>query len=144
MELIDSTGKLTQRDLRALLFQLLYAMEGSNYDATLKHIIETYNSELDAEIPPDSPVTFVATAIADQRNELDKKLIPYLANWRLERLGVPTKLVLRIALWELLNTDTDPKIIINESIELAKAFAEDDAYKFVNGVLDEYCKSRGK
>ncbi len=144
MELIDSSGKLSPRDLRALLFQLLYAMEGSQYDATLQSIIDGYNSELEANIAPDSSVSVAATAIADQRDELDKTLIPYLSNWRIERLGVATRLILRIAVWELINTDTDPKIVMNEAIELAKAFAEDDAYKFVNGVLDEYVKSQAK
>ena len=51
------------------------------------------------------------------------------------------KLILRLALWELLHTDTDPVVIINEAVELAQCFAEQDAYKFINGVLDSYRKS---
>jgi N utilization substance protein B len=41
-------------------------------------------------------------------------------------------------------TDTSPTIIINEAVELAKCFAEKDAYKFVNGILDEALKKYGK
>jgi N utilization substance protein B len=45
-----------------------------------------------------------------------------------------------LGLWELLNTDTDPRIVMNEAIELAKCFAEDDAYRFINGLLDRAVK----
>ncbi|MEX0672420.1 MAG: transcription antitermination factor NusB [Candidatus Babeliales bacterium] len=144
MQLIDPSGKLSQRDLRALLFQLVYALEGYQYNFPLDQLLDIYNAEFELGITIDSPIAQAIQAIVEQRAELDKKLIPYLANWRLERLGVPTKLILRIALWELINTDTDHKIIINEAIELAKAFAEVDAYKFINGVLDEYNKSQKK
>jgi len=44
--------------------------------------------------------------------------------------------------WELLFTDTPTSIIINEAIELAKDFAEKDAYKFVNGLLDKVASKR--
>ncbi|HML19849.1 MAG TPA: transcription antitermination factor NusB, partial [Candidatus Dependentiae bacterium] len=60
--------------------------------------------------------------------------------WRFDRLGVCTKLILRLAVWELLHADEPHNIIINEAIELAKCFSEDDAYKFINGILDEAVK----
>jgi len=63
-----------------------------------------------------------------------------LDKWRLERIGVCTHIILWIGLWELMHTDTDSKIIINEAIELAKCFAEKDAYRFVNGILDQAVK----
>ncbi len=144
MQLVDTTGQLTQRDLRSLLFQYLYAMEGFDYDTPLQTIVQNFNEGFELEIVSDSPVVAVAQEIIDKRDSLDQEMIPFLSNWRLERLGLCTKLILRLGIWELLNTDTDHKIIINESIELAKAFAEKDAYKFVNGVLDEFHKARSK
>jgi transcription antitermination protein NusB len=47
---------------------------------------------------------------------------------------------LLFAVWEFKNTETDARIIINEAIELAKCFAEEDAYRFVNGILDPVSK----
>lgn len=70
--------------------------------------------------------------------------MPLLANWRIERIGVCTRLILRIAAWELLHTEIEPRVVINEAIELAKCFCERDAYRFVNGVLDEALKRLGK
>jgi N utilization substance protein B len=55
-------------------------------------------------------------------------------------LGFSTRIILRIAMWEFNYSDMPPSIIINEAIELAKCFAEHDAYKFINGVLDEWVK----
>jgi N utilization substance protein B len=49
-----------------------------------------------------------------------------------------------MASWELLETDTPSTIVINEAIELAKAFSEKDAYKFINGVLDQAVKNLAK
>jgi N utilization substance protein B len=48
-----------------------------------------------------------------------------------------------MALWELNQKGAIPSIIINEAIELAKQFAEQDSYRFINGILDEICKDRG-
>ena len=45
-----------------------------------------------------------------------------------------------MALWELQQPKAIASIVINEAVELAKIFAEKDAYKFVNGILDQYCK----
>ena len=84
----------------------------------------------------------VVQSIVDQRNKLDEEIVPLLANWRLDRLGCSTRLILRLAIWEMGNTDTASTVIINEAIELSKAFSEKDAYKFVNGILDEAAKQR--
>lgn len=136
-----SYDDLSRRDVRSLIFHLLYAMESFNYQESLDAIVDNFNRGFDLEIPRDGEVFQIAQAIVNERDELDTKIKPLLINWRFERIGVCTKLILRQALWELLNTDTAPNIIINEAIELAKCFSETDAYKFVNGILDEVVKS---
>jgi N utilization substance protein B len=68
--------------------------------------------------------------------------MPFLHNWRFDRIGCCTKLILRFAMWELFYTDTPDSIVINEAVELAKCFSEKDAYKFINGILDEAIKSK--
>lgn len=133
---------LSQRDTRALIFHLIYAAEAFDYDVSLEEIIGNFNRGFDLSIPADSPVATIARAIIEQRDELDNQIKPLLHHWRFDRLGVCTKLILRLALWELYNTNTVPNIIINEAIELAKCFAEKDAYKFINGILDEAVKKK--
>lgn len=132
----------SRRDVRSLIFHLLYAMEAFDYTEPLSEIIYLFNRELQTGIPEKGEVETVVQAVVDQRNELDDKIRPLLANWRLERLGCSTRLILRLAIWEMENEDTASTVIINEAIELSKAFSEKDAYKFVNGILDEAAKQR--
>jgi N utilization substance protein B len=73
----------------------------------------------------------------DRREEIDAMLTAHAQNWRIERMNVIDRLVLRLAVFEMLaETETPSKVIINEAIELARSFSGDAAVGFVNGVLD--------
>jgi len=72
---------------------------------------------------------------------LDELIVKYASNWRLDRISAIDRAILRLALHELRATDTPPKIVINEAIELAKKFSSDEAGGFVNGILDTYRKT---
>jgi transcription antitermination protein NusB len=133
-------GSLSRREVRSLIFHLLYAMEGFDYTTSLESIIDMFNRGYDWDIATDCEAASIAREVIAARDALDELIRPLLANWRLERIGVCTKLILRMSVWELQNADTAPSIVINEAIELAKCFSEKDAYRFVNGVLDELCK----
>ncbi len=135
---------LSRREKRSLIFHLLYAAEAFDYQSSLESIVDNFNRGFGLDIPFESDVFADAQAIIENRDSLDEECKPLLSNWRFERLGMCTKLILRYALWELQTTDTNPTIVINEAIELAKCFAEKDAYKFVNGILDEALKKFGK
>lgn len=134
---------LSRRDVRSLIFYLLYASEAFDYQESLDAIVDNFNRGFDIDIPVDSEVVKVAQSVIDERDALDDQYKPLLSNWRFDRVGVSTKLILRFATWELLHTDTDSRIVINEAVELAKRFAEKDAYKFVNGILDRLIKELG-
>jgi len=139
-----SFSALSQRDKRSLLFHLLYAAESYDYQASIESLVDNLNRGFDFDIPLDSELVETASKIIEQREDLDEQYKPFLTNWRFDRLGIPTKLILRYAIWELLNTDTAQTVIINEAIELAKGFGEKDSYKFINGVLDEIIKNLKK
>jgi N utilization substance protein B len=129
-----------QRQQRSLMFHLLYAMEAHDYEVSLASIIDSFNRGFDTNIELDGELARQTQAIIDEREALEATIKPLLANWRLERVGLCTRIILRMATWELLNSTIGPKIILNEAIELAKCFSERDAYKFVNGILDELLK----
>lgn len=135
-----SLKPVTRRDVRSLIFHLLYAMESYDYTVSLEQIVHIYNAEFELDLLLDGEVVKTVSQVVVLRQQLDEKIKPLLSNWRLERLGVCTLLVLRLAIWEFLYTETPSTIIINEGIELAKCFSEKDAYKFVNGILDEGAK----
>lgn len=140
----DNEIQQEYRKDRSLIFHLIYAMEIYDYDISLASLIDNFNRGFELDIDAQGPIAEIAQAVIEQRDALDEQIKPLLANWRFDRIGICTKLILRLAIWELLNTDTDHKIVINEAIELAKCFAERDAYKFINGILDELVKRLGK
>lgn len=140
----SSYEDLSRRDVRSLVFHFLYAAEAFEYEESLQSIIDSFNRGFDLNVPLDGELFTIVNAVINSRHELEKIYEPYLANWRTERVSVCTKLILLFAIWELKYTDTDSRIIINEAIELAKCFAEEDAYRFVNGILDPVSKDLRK
>ena len=81
------------------------------------------------------------TGVINHVEDLDEKLSPYLSR-KIEDVDMVDIAVLRIAMFELTyRTDVPHKVVLNEAIELAKDFATDESYKFVNGVLDKTLRS---
>jgi N utilization substance protein B len=69
--------------------------------------------------------------------ELDAAIEQHAKHWRVERLAVIDRLILRLAVWELRHeADTPSAVVINEALELARRFSSDESVRFVNGVLD--------
>ena len=133
----------SMRDIRSLALHLLYAADRFDYSVPLDHIVESFKVGFDLNISDDSYAIKIVEGVIQDKEELDKEVAPFLKNWKLERLGCCTLLILRFALWELNQEGAIPSIVINEAVELAKSFAEKDAYKFINGILDEICKKKG-
>ena len=68
---------------------------------------------------------------------LDPMIAQAAEHWRIERMNVLDRLILRLAVYEFLHwPDTHAKVIINEALELARSFSGDDAVRFINGILD--------
>lgn len=77
--------------------------------------------------------------------EIDALLAKRAQNWRVERMAIVDRIVLRLAVYELLtDPDTPGKVVINEAIELARSYTGEDAVGFVNGILDSIRKDLGR
>ena len=73
----------------------------------------------------------------DSRPVLDERIAEAATNWRVERMTVLDRTVLRLALHELMaHPETPPRVVMDEAIDLARTYSGDEAAKFVNGVLD--------
>lgn len=95
--------------------------------------LEKYESSVD-------DIDFVKNLVSGVLNrvaELDELLRPLAPEWPLEQIARIDRAVLRIGLYELMFSEESvpPKVVINEAVELAKAFGSDNSGKFVNGVL---------
>ena len=72
----------------------------------------------------------------DRAPEIDQIIQKHTEHWRIERMPTVDRNVLRLAVYELLHTDTPPAVLIDEALELARQFAGEESVHFVNGVLD--------
>ena len=76
--------------------------------------------------------------------EIDETLSGLLDNWALDRLGTVERVVLRLGVWEMKNTDVPRPVVINEAIDLVNWFSSPKSRTLVNGVLDRYGKTLAK
>jgi N utilization substance protein B len=85
----------------------------------------------------------ILQGILFKRDEVDAAIREHATNWRLERIAVTDRNLLRVGVYEMLfSEDVPPQVAINEAVEIAKRFGSDDSPSFVNGVLDAVQSSR--
>jgi N utilization substance protein B len=120
---------------REYALQILYQAE-----ATAAHAAEVVPQFWrEPDVPPEVRgfAERLAIGTSDSLAEIDPLLRDRLAHWRLERLGIVDRCVLRMAIFEFLHEKQTPRIVvIDEAIELAKRFGGEDSGQFVNGILD--------
>jgi N utilization substance protein B len=144
MTRVDAAGR---RRAREAALQMLYQWEVGR--ASVHEAVVTYwpASDPDGELSEELR-TFANSLVrgtVERKEEIDGALAKHATNWRVERMAVVDRLVLRLAVYELLSgADTPAKVVINEAIELARTFSGDEAVAFVNGVLDAVRKELGK
>lgn len=80
--------------------------------------------------------------VAEHRRVVDEAIEGASSNWRLDRMAKVDRNVLRLAVFELLQTDVPMKVVINEAIELGKKYGSESSGAFVNGVLDRIAAER--
>jgi N utilization substance protein B len=72
----------------------------------------------------------------------DKAIVEHLKEWDFERLGAIERATLRLASYEILFGELDSAVVINEAVEITKAFGTEQSPKFINGVLDAISKDK--
>jgi N utilization substance protein B len=124
-----------RRKAREIALQSLYARDisGCGWEDALADTISRRRSSGEAADYARSLVEWVDA----EREDLDRRIEACLENWRMERVSVIDRNILRIALSELIHSrDVPTSVIINEAIEVAHKFSSLKAGSFVNGILD--------
>ena len=132
----DGSGR---RRAREAALQMLYQWEVGRSSA--EESVATYWPEHDADHELPDPLRDFANGLvhgtAARVKDIDAILTAHAQNWRVERMAVIDRLVLRLAIYELLaEAETPARVIINEALELARTYSGDEAVGFVNGILD--------
>lgn len=133
----SSRGDATRHRGREAALQLLYQWEVGRLEAPL--LAEA--GELYWASHPGSPTTrafadWLAVGTRTHLDTIDPVIAAHAANWRLSRMAVVDRLIIRMAVYELLHSDTPPAVVINEALELSKTYGGEQTSRFVNGVLD--------
>ncbi len=130
----------TRHQVRESVVTLLYAKDVGNEDID-KFCDEIFEDKKIRNQQKEFAVRLYE-GIKKSIPELDKEIDKHLKEWKMSDLGHVEKSILRLGAYEILNSDLDSAIIINEAIELSKSLASDTAPKFVNGVLDAIVKEK--
>jgi transcription antitermination protein NusB len=144
MSSVDVGGR---HQAREAALQILYQAEVGR--SAVDEAIGTYwpsrDPEHDLPEPLRSFANDLATGTAARLADIDALLRTHAQNWRVERMAVIDRLVLRLGVYELVaGLDVPAKVVINEAIELARTFSGDEAAAFVNGILDAVRKELGR
>lgn len=104
----------------------------------VEHVIETIiNAQLGSDQVAKEFAKKLFIRTQDIAEEADELVTKYTKNWELSRIAVIDRLLLRLAICEMLCfEDIPPKVSINEAIEIAKRYSTDRSGKFINGILD--------
>ncbi len=132
-----------RRQSREFALQVLYQWEITGQDAA--GALAQFRQHLSPEETRDEFMESLVRGVLDHREEIDRMIEDHSENWRLERMPVVDRNVLRIAAFELLYCeDIPPKATLNEAIELGKRFGSEESGSFINGILDRIMSKVGK
>ncbi len=130
---------ISRRQARQRALQILYQWDMRRLPPA--EAIAAYYATLAAgegePAPEHDPfVEELVTGTAEGAAEIDRRIASISEHWRLERMPVVDRNVLRLAIFELMKGETPPAVVIDEALELARRFSSEESVAFVNGVLD--------
>lgn len=121
-------------ELRKKIMTILYQIniyEKNKMEYSVEDVIKEV-MEIDNEF-----VKNMVYGVITYKSDIDGLANKNLNNWTIDRLGNTDQAILRMGIYELLYTDTPEIVSINEAVELAKIYSDDDVRKMINGVLDK-------
>lgn len=132
---------MTRSELREHIFKLLFQVEFNNEKDMQDHL-QYYLETLETAKEQDK--TYIRqkyNSVNSHTEEIDKLLNEAAKGWKTTRMGKVDLTILRLAVYEMKwDEDVPEKVAINEAVELAKRFGEENSASFVNGVLGKLAK----
>lgn len=122
---------------RALQVLFEWDMRRDPVDRALEHYYETLYSEENEKKPkPDRFMEELVRGTVANAGDIDQKIEAKSEHWRLQRMAVVDRNILRLAIYELSQQAVPAPVVIDEALELARQFSGDESLSFINGVLD--------
>ncbi len=130
----------TRTQVREAVIGLLYAYDSGNQDVDKNAMLVLEEKKIRNKQKDFAISLFKGTL--SHIEEINITIQKHLKEWDFKRLGGMEKSILQLGAYEILYTQTDSPIVINEAIELAKNYGEENAPKLVNGILDSITKQK--
>ncbi len=133
---------LRKRKIREIAMQILFLwdmQEAADRDLAMR-VAADHSDEPEVH----RAALDMAAGAWEQRAAIDQRIERLAPQWPPRRQPGVDRNLIRLAVWEMTSTDTPPKVVIDEAIEMAKAFSTEQSPAFVNGVLDAVLKETGK
>jgi len=132
---------MSRRELREQIFKLLFRIEFNAPDDMPQQIRLFFEQDDPVEEPVQEEITQKYDRIVEKLAEIDEMIQKTATGWTMDRMGKVDLTILRLAVYEMKMDDTIPvSVAINEAVELAKKFGQDESPAFVNGVLAKFAK----
>ena len=124
-----------RRKSREFALQVLYQLNITKQDAL--QVLTQFEGHFLSHGEADEFLKRLVLGVLEHFSELDRLIEKYSENWRLDRINIIDRNILRMALFELLYCEEiPPKVTINEAIDLGKRYGSEDSGSFINGILD--------
>ena len=132
---------------RIIALQTLYEQdfrrEAGDQEFDLEDVLNRNIGRYQEMVDDKAFIEELVRGVSKHQNDLDAQLQPIAPEWPIDQIARMDRVVLRIGLYELqFEKDVPPKVVINEAVELAKAFGGENSSKFVNGVLGTVMRQR--
>lgn len=122
---------------RALQVLFEWDLRRESIDRAIAHYYESlYSEESEKKPKPDKFMEELVRGTVANSEQIDGQIEAKSAHWRLERMPVVDRNILRLAIFEFSQQVVPPPVIIDEALELARQFSGDESLSFINGVLD--------
>ncbi len=127
------------------LYEQDFRREVNDPNFNLKDVLVRNISRYQEVLEDKDFIMRIVNGTTDMQDKLDAIIIPVAPEWPIDQIARMDRSLLRMSIYELLyQDDAPPKVVINESVELAKAFGGDNSSKFINGVLGTVLKNKEK
>lgn len=130
---MDNRDK-NRSEMRYKIMIILYQISLYEKNKIAYNISNVIEEQMETE---NNFVNEIVTGVIDNKEEIDNLINDKLVNWSLNRLGLTDQAILRMAVYEILYTDTPNVVCIDEAVELAKKYSDEKVSKMINGVLDK-------
>lgn len=129
---------MKRRTAREKAVQCLFQIDMAEVPMKEAVALVMENSEENAQY-----LRYLLEGVMNNLDEIDTEIKKYLRGWQLERIANVDRAILRLAFYEIMfEAQTPDKVVMNEAIEVAKLFSDEQSHRYINGVLSSFLQAR--